>query len=122
MEAAAEKKKDIAAINNENVWWDTDLDEEEQWIEDHLDEFVPSPKWVGESLHEAANHPPVVIHENDIKKPVSMRLGQHDLDQLKILASKQGLQYQSLIGSILHRYVMGTLVDISEVKKVLTVK
>ena len=25
------------------------LDEEEQWIEDHLEEFVPAPEWVGKS-------------------------------------------------------------------------
>lgn len=93
------------------------LDEEEQWIEDHLEEFKPAPKWVGESLREAARN---TMKEIENKKMVTMRLENNDITRLKEEAKNQGLPYQSLIGSILHKYLNGTLVDINEVKKVLS--
>ena len=96
------------------------LDEEEQWIEDHLEEFIPAPEWVGKSLREAAKNPPKIHYaQKENKRQVSMRLDGEDIDKLKVIAVQQGLQYQSLIGSILHRYATGTLVDVSEVRKVL---
>lgn len=97
------------------------LDEEEQWIEDHLDEFVAAPEWVGESLRKAAKNPPKIHYSGkEVKKPVSLRLDSTDIDKLKTIAVEQGLNYQSLIGSVLHRYVTGTLVDIAEARKVFT--
>ena len=96
------------------------LDEEEQWIEDHLEEFGPAPEWVGKSLREAAKKPPKIHYsEKETKKPVSLRLDAADIDKLKTIAIDQGLNYQSLIGSVLHRYVAGTLIDIVEAKKIL---
>lgn len=95
------------------------LDEEEQWIEDHLDEFVAAPEWVGESLRKAAKNPPKIHYSGkEVKKPVSLRLDSTDIDKLKTIAVEQGLNYQSLIGSVLHRYVTGALVDIAEARKV----
>ena len=97
------------------------LDEEQQWIEDHLDEFVAAPEWVGESLRKAAKNPPKIHYSGkEVKKPVSLRLDSTDIDKLKTIAIEQGLNYQSLIGSVLHRYVTGTLVDIAEARKVFT--
>ena len=97
------------------------LDEEEQWIEDHLDEFVPfeGNEKMRRQMIEAAKNPPK-IHYSDkgTKKPVSLRLDETDIDKLKMLAIDQGLNYQSLIGSVLHRYVAGTLVDITEARKI----
>ena len=95
------------------------LDEEEQWIEDHVNEFVAAPEWVGESLRKAAKNPPKIHYSGkEVKKPVSLRLDSTDIDKLKTIAVEQGLNYQSLIGSVLHRYVTGTLVDIAEARKV----
>lgn len=94
------------------------LDEEEQWIEDHLEEFKPAPEWVGKSLREAAKNPPLV-HKSTDKKPYTMRLDVGDVITLKDIALKNGIPYQTLISSVLHRYANGTLVDISEAKKVL---
>lgn len=95
------------------------LDEEEQWIEDHLDEFVAAPEWVGESLRKAAKNPPKIHYSGkEVKKLISLRLDSTDIDKLKTIAVEQGLNYQSLIGSVLHRYVTGALVDIAEARKV----
>lgn len=51
---------------------------------------------------------------------VTMRLDENDIECLKEEAKNQGLPYQSLIGSVLHKYLNGTLVDIGEAKKVLS--
>lgn len=60
------------------------------------------------------------IKENENKKMITMRLENNDITRLKEEAKNQGLPYQSLIGSILHKYLNGTLVDIGEAKKVLS--
>ena len=104
----------------EEAFWNSPLDEEEQWYEDHASEFVPAPEWVGKSLREAAKKPPVIHYsEKKPKKPMTIRVDDDDIALLKTKAMEQGLQYQSLVCSVLHRYAMGTLVDVSEVKKVI---
>jgi predicted DNA binding CopG/RHH family protein len=42
---------------------------------------------------------------------VTINLTKKDLRDLKIKASIEGLPYQSLIGSVLHKYVIGKLVE-----------
>ncbi|MDD3262699.1 MAG: CopG family antitoxin [Candidatus Absconditabacteria bacterium] len=37
---------------------------------------------------------------------ISLRVPQKNLDKLKILAKKEGIPYQTLINSILHKYVV----------------
>lgn len=96
------------------------LDKEEQWIEDHLEEFKTAPKWVGESLREAAKNTMKEIKEKENKKMITMRLEGNDIARLKEESKNQGLPYQSLISSVLHKYLNGTLVDIGEIKKVLS--
>ncbi len=98
------------------------LDKEEQWIEDHLNEFTPfeGADKMREQLIEAAKKPPKIHYsDKETKKPVSLRLDAMDIDKLKMIALDQGLNYQSLIGSVLHRYVAGTLIDIVEARKIL---
>ena len=43
-------------------------------------------------------------------KRVNIRVPAPDLEQLQVRAMQEGLPYQSLIASILHRYVTGQLV------------
>lgn len=45
------------------------------------------------------------------KTPVSIRLDGSVLGALKTEAERQGIPYQTFIGSLLHRYVHGELVD-----------
>ena len=40
-------------------------------------------------------------------KRVNIRISQRDLNEIKRLAFRQGLPYQTLISSILHKYVNG---------------
>lgn len=56
---------------------------------------------------------PVLEEENDegsaLRKHISIKVRQSDLESLKKEAEKRGLRYQSLINSILHQYVTGRL-------------
>ena len=55
------------------------------------------------------------------KVPISIRLDGGELSELRTEAERLGIPYQTLIGSILHRYVSGELVDRAspELKKLL---
>lgn len=44
---------------------------------------------------------------------VTIKLSKKDLRDLKVRASIEGLPYQTLIGSILHKYVTGKLAETS---------
>lgn len=44
------------------------------------------------------------------RKPINLRLLESDLELIKTEAIKEGIPYQTLISSILHRYVNGGLV------------
>ncbi len=48
---------------------------------------------------------------NPRKKPISVRLPERDLEKLKARALAEGIPYQTLLASIVHRYVEGTLVN-----------
>lgn len=52
---------------------------------------------------------------------INMRVPSGDLEQLKAVAEKKGVGYQTLLGMIIHQYVNGTLVDIEEIRKILKV-
>lgn len=43
------------------------------------------------------------------KKPITVRVQERDIEGLKVKALEQGIPYQTLVASILHRYVKGTL-------------
>ncbi len=43
------------------------------------------------------------------KKAISLRIQQRDINQIKKLADKDGIGYQTLMASIIHRYATGTL-------------
>jgi len=105
------------------AFWESPLDEEEQWYENHSDEFKPVDKQseMRKKMIEAAKKPAVIHYsERKPKKPVTIRIDDDDIDLLKTKAVEQGLQYQSLVCSILHRYAVGTLVDVSEARKILS--
>ena len=50
---------------------------------------------------------------------MNIRMSKNDMENLKTLASKEGLPYQSLVTIILHKYTSGLLFDSNEVKKIL---
>ncbi|MGH7859446.1 MAG: antitoxin [Candidatus Binatia bacterium] len=42
---------------------------------------------------------------------VNIRISRHDLDALRSRAAEEGLPYQTLMASVLHKYVSGRLHD-----------
>lgn len=53
----------------------------------------------------------VKVSPEAAKVPISIRLDGGDLSELRTEAERLGIPYQTLIGSVLHRYVSGELVD-----------
>lgn len=51
--------------------------------------------------------------ENTLRKDrrVNIRLSSKDLEEIQAIAIEDGIPYQTLMTSILHRYASGTLVD-----------
>ncbi len=88
-----------------------ELDVEEQEYEDAFNEFVPAPEAERASLISAAKTG---------RRPLSIRIDSSDIAALKRLAAREGMPYQTLLGSIIHKYVSGNLVDVNEVRKVLS--
>jgi hypothetical protein len=52
-----------------------------------------------------------VLTEDEIKVPISLRLAPNDVALLRDEADRLGIPYQTLIGSIIHRFVTGELID-----------
>ena len=52
----------------------------------------------------------IIDHANE-KKSISLRLKNNDLEQLKRRADSEGLPYQTLLSSIVHKFVSDQLVD-----------
>lgn len=44
-------------------------------------------------------------------KRINIRMSSKDLDQIKTIAAQEGIPYQTLISSIIHKYAAGRLKD-----------
>jgi len=45
------------------------------------------------------------------KRNINIRISENDLESIKLRAVREGLPYQTLIGSLIHKYAAGTLKD-----------
>ncbi|MHB1335713.1 MAG: CopG family antitoxin [Candidatus Humimicrobiaceae bacterium] len=52
------------------------------------------------------------------KKVITLRLNNNDLEQIKSIAANEGIPYQTLISSVLHKYINHRFVDKNEVLKI----
>jgi predicted DNA binding CopG/RHH family protein len=82
----------------------------EQEIEDDFDAWQPLP--ADEKAKLMAE-----LSKASVRKPVTVRMDTRDLAALKTLAEREGLPYQTLLSSVLHKYVSGSLVDVNEARK-----
>jgi predicted DNA binding CopG/RHH family protein len=89
------------------------LDKEEKWYENNSDGFTAAPAVVRDSLILAAKNT-----KNKTER-MNIRMTNSDMQNLKKIAEAEGLPYQSLVTSILHKYISGLLIDINEAKKLL---
>ena len=44
-------------------------------------------------------------------KRINIRMSSRDLNQVQVIAAQEGIPYQTLISSIIHKYVSGSLTD-----------
>ncbi|NOQ47202.1 MAG: hypothetical protein GQ559_11135 [Desulfobulbaceae bacterium] len=51
-------------------------------------------------------------------KRINIRLSSHDLEAIQRRALEEGMPYQTLVSSIIHKYVSGSLYDITANKSV----
>jgi predicted DNA binding CopG/RHH family protein len=81
--------------------------------EKELIESVERGEWKSiENLEEEKKRYSKIFKASSKKSErVTINLTQKDLKDLKIKASIEGLPYQTLIGSVLHKYVTGKLVE-----------
>ena len=86
------------------------LDKEEQRIEDEAELTVPV------SSEEKARIEAILARARK-SKAISLRIAEYDLDKLKERADKEGMPYQTLINSILRKYITNQLVDKRELYK-----
>ena len=42
-------------------------------------------------------------------KTINIRISENDLTSIKLIAAKEGMPYQTLIGSLIHKYASGYL-------------
>ena len=88
------------------------LDEFEQQIEDEADRFVPVAGREREQIDR-------IVAKSRKSRNINIRISEHDLEQVKRRAEREGLPYQTLISSVLHKYVSDQLVDERAVSKTL---
>ncbi|MEA2084189.1 MAG: hypothetical protein U9O82_08120 [Thermodesulfobacteriota bacterium] len=80
------------------------LDKYESEIEGNISQFVPVSNTKKASIES-------IIDKANEKKSISLRLKNNDLEQLKLRAETEGLPYQTLLSSIVHKFVTDQLVD-----------
>jgi predicted DNA binding CopG/RHH family protein len=80
------------------------LDAFEQSIEDNAEQFIPlsdTEKGEVETIINAANK----------TKNINIRISAYDIEKVKQLSTEEGIPYQTLISSVIHKYITGKLVD-----------
>ena len=85
------------------------LDDEERDILESYErgEWVPvkAPEKEIKKLQEYARH----TLQKD--KRINIRMSSKDLDQVMVVAAQEGIPYQTLVSSIIHKYVSGYLIE-----------
>lgn len=90
------------------------LDKYEKEIEDNISQFKPlanDKRKLIEGIIDKANE----------KKSISLRLKRNGLELLKRRADSEGLPYQTLLSSIVHKFVTDQLVDKRSILKSLEI-
>jgi len=86
------------------------LNEFEQSIENEAERFIPlsnTEKAEVESIINTANK----------TKNINIRISAYDIDKVKQKSAEEGIPYQTLISSVIHKYISGKLVDESAILK-----
>jgi predicted DNA binding CopG/RHH family protein len=91
------------------------LNDEEEFMERKID----SSKMVRVRGRVPTRSEAVELAKGKKEARFTARVSREDFDSFKLISEKKGLGYQTLLGSIIHLYVLGRLVDVEEIKKVI---
>ena len=80
------------------------LDKFEQSIENSAKEFIPLSDT---EMNEVIS----IINAANKTKNINIRISAHDIEKIKQRSAEEGIPYQTLISSIIHKYITGRLVD-----------
>jgi predicted DNA binding CopG/RHH family protein len=80
------------------------LDDFEQSIENNAGKFVPLSDAETKSVEE-------IINASNKTKNINIRISAYDIEKIKQRSKEEGIPYQTLISSVIHKYVTGVLVD-----------
>ena len=86
------------------------LDPAERAIERRMDEYVPASARERKALD-------AILERARKTKNINIRITEGDLARLKKRAEEEGVPYQTLVSSVLHRYVSDRLVDEKHIRK-----
>ena len=91
---------------------DIELTPEEKEIEDSIEEWGPASEETREHLRRIAER-------SKKNEAISIRMSSFDLSRVKEMAAEQGMPYQTLINTVVHKYVTNQLYEKDEVLKTL---
>lgn len=89
-----------------------ELKPEEQEIENEADQMVSVDAEKRKRIEK-------ILDAARKSRAISLRLSEQDLEMAKQRAVREGMPYQTLISSIIHKYVTDQLVETDEVRKAL---
>ena len=88
----------------------TALDKYEKEVESAIQNYVPISGAKRRKIER-------VLEATRKTKNINIRISQQDLDSLRHTAEREGIPYQTLISSVLHKYLAGRLVDEVSIRK-----
>lgn len=82
-------------------------------IEKDLLKSIENDEWVSIKNKQRQLKKYVEVAKNTLKKDkrINIRINSNDVEAIQIKAIEEGIPYQTLISSILHKYVSGRLVE-----------
>ena len=86
------------------------LSDEEKAIENEIEHFIPIS---GKKKEQVEN----IIRQAKKNRSISLRISNYTLEKLKEKANDEGIPYQTLINSILHKYITNQLFEKKEMLK-----
>lgn len=88
----------------------TKLDPTEQAVEEASDAYAPMSAGSRKRVED------ILAHSRKSRN-VNIRISEQDLEGIKQRANREGVPYQTLISSVLHRYVADQLVDEQHIRR-----
>ena len=84
-------------------------DKDELEILDYIE--TQNPKSVDDLESKINKIKSIVQEKNTKRKAINLKVLESDIEKFKAKALQEGMPYQTLINSVLHKYVTGMLVD-----------